>query len=473
MSEEPFAISKISPAPAAERDYESICAALMDTERGRWFLQEYAKRNRSADTKVLLVAIERIEAVVCAERNRQLQHGLRSNLLEMAEAITRTRAEVAEIRADAGHPASAGPDGEASPAPPQSGDVFAAAERIRDVTWAMRGHGFDPSTCDQLEELAGAILSASSLRDPTDHRASKLSEVLQYLEHRIDTLLESDPDGDAPPSEPEHDAFEPIPTEEARPGNGFADTFVIAEYELYAAESQPVVEASADDAAARPPSDPAGNEPATSTRSREAGAQAAAKTGPSVLGSVDGAEAAPTLAADPLPTQAGDMVGIAAPAPLAKPPKPFGQTVQVAFLPTVELPQSYRLMLKSPTAQAAATVLRAAAARTFLPEIEMGADGRDIGAAPARGAPWTTTTRPAIGLAHEADPAEPGELTPATAQPADWDVPATEVDWTAPQPAEPLVAPLLAAAVPAQQSHGDPLAAVKAMSDDELIALFS
>jgi len=63
MSEEPFAISKISPAPAAERDYESICAALMDTERGRWFLQEYAKRNRSADTKVLLVAIERIEAV--------------------------------------------------------------------------------------------------------------------------------------------------------------------------------------------------------------------------------------------------------------------------------------------------------------------------------------------------------------------------------------------------------------------------
>jgi hypothetical protein len=345
----------------------------------------------------------------------------------------------------------------------------------------MRGHGFDPSTCDQLEELAGAILSASSLRDPTDHRASKLSEVLQYLEHRIDTLLESDPDGDAPPSEPEHDAFEPIPTEEARPGNGFADAFVIAEYELYAAESEPVVEASAGDAAAQPPSEAAENEPATWTRGHEVGAQAAAKAGPSVLGSVDRAEAAPTLAADPLPSQAGDTVGLAAPALLAKSPKPFGQTVQVAFLPAVELPQSYRLMLKSPTAQAAATVLRAAAARTFLPEIDMGADARDIGAAPARGAPSATmpsedlaTTRPAIGLAHEADPAEPGELTPATAQPADGDVWATEMDWAARQPAEPLVvAPLLAAAVPARPPHGDPLAAVKAMSDDELIALFS
>ena len=89
MSEELFAISRISPAPAAQGDYDSICAALMQTERGRWFLQEYARRNRSADTQILLAAIERIEAVVCAERNRQVQPGFRSDLLEMAQAITR------------------------------------------------------------------------------------------------------------------------------------------------------------------------------------------------------------------------------------------------------------------------------------------------------------------------------------------------------------------------------------------------
>src|SRR6202030_623803 len=194
MSEELFAISKISPAPAAQGDYDSICAALMQTGRGRWFLQEYARRNRSADTQILLAAIERIEAVVCAERNRQVQPGFRSDLLEMTQAITRTRAEVAEVSSEAAsRPESARADGEPSPVarPPQPRDVFATAERIRDVTWAMRGHGFDPSTCDQLEELAAAILSASSLRDPTDHRASKLSEVLHYLEHRIDALLES------------------------------------------------------------------------------------------------------------------------------------------------------------------------------------------------------------------------------------------------------------------------------------------
>src|SRR5580692_11859820 len=116
MSEELFAISTIPPAPAAQGDYDSICAALMHTERGRWFLEEYAKRNRSADTRLLLAAIERIEAVVCAERNKQAQQGFRTDLLEMAQAITRTRAEVAGIRAEAASPPEQSrPDDTASP----------------------------------------------------------------------------------------------------------------------------------------------------------------------------------------------------------------------------------------------------------------------------------------------------------------------------------------------------------------------
>jgi hypothetical protein len=226
MSEEQFAVSKVAPTPAAQADYDAICAALMHTARGRWFLEEYARRNRSADTRLLLTAIERIGAVVC-ERNKQAQQGLRTDLLEMAQAITRTRAEVAEVGAEAAsHPGSAaGADAAAAPPrPPQARDVFAAAERIRDVTWAMRGLGFDPATCDQLEELAASILSASALRDPSDHRANKLGEVLQYLERRIDILLESCSDGDAAAAEPAPEADR----REAKPVNGFASPLVAA-----------------------------------------------------------------------------------------------------------------------------------------------------------------------------------------------------------------------------------------------------
>ena len=43
--------------PIAEADYEAIEGAVMETHRGRWFLKEYARRNRAADTQMLLQAI--------------------------------------------------------------------------------------------------------------------------------------------------------------------------------------------------------------------------------------------------------------------------------------------------------------------------------------------------------------------------------------------------------------------------------
>jgi hypothetical protein len=207
MSDEPSGRLTASPAPPAPDEYDAICAVLMHTERGRWFLQEYARRSRSADTEVLLTAIKRIESVVRTERTGRVPQSFRSDLIEMAQAIARTRAEVAGIKPSA--MAASAPPPRAGAAPPSrepaaAGDVFATAERIRDVTWAMRGQGFDPSTCDQLEELAGSILSASSLRDPADRRARKLGEVLHDLERRVSAMLEScaESDADRNPGEP-------------------------------------------------------------------------------------------------------------------------------------------------------------------------------------------------------------------------------------------------------------------------------
>ncbi len=194
MPEEPFALSTIPTPPPAEGDYDAICATVMESARGRWFLDEYARRNRNADTRLLLAAIERIETVIRGERDQQAYQSFRTDLLEMATAIAQTRAEVAEIRPEAqlGGRATPGnvtePDATAAPAGP---DVFAAAERIQDVVWTMRERGLDPATCEQIEALATSILSVSSLRDPNDHRTRKLSEVLQYLERRIGTMLEA------------------------------------------------------------------------------------------------------------------------------------------------------------------------------------------------------------------------------------------------------------------------------------------
>jgi hypothetical protein len=184
MSDKPFALSTVPPARPAQDDYDSICATVMASARGRRFLAEYARRNRNADTRLVLGAIERIEALIRGERGRQAHPGARIDPLQMAKAIAERRAEAAAIEA----PET--PGRVAQDPAPHSCDVVTMAERLQDAAWTMRERGLAPTTCDQIEALAAAILSSSSLRD--------LAEVLQYLERRINGML----DGAATASEP-------------------------------------------------------------------------------------------------------------------------------------------------------------------------------------------------------------------------------------------------------------------------------
>ncbi len=69
--------------PSTEAAYQTVFAALSESARGRAFLAEYARRNRNADTEVLLAALARLEAMVASQRpapSGQLQQELRALL---------------------------------------------------------------------------------------------------------------------------------------------------------------------------------------------------------------------------------------------------------------------------------------------------------------------------------------------------------------------------------------------------------
>ena len=101
------------PAPPSglqPEDFERIEDAVMETARGRWFLLEYARRLRAAETDRLLAAIERLE--------RRAQG------------------------TPAGTPAGAAPD------------ASGLAERLQDFAWTLRERGLDDSVCAELEGFA-------------------------------------------------------------------------------------------------------------------------------------------------------------------------------------------------------------------------------------------------------------------------------------------------------------------------------
>ncbi|MGH6790357.1 MAG: hypothetical protein ACRECC_11840 [Pseudolabrys sp.] len=82
------------PAEPTEAEYQAFCDALMDDERGRWFLAEFTRRNRNADTGLLLKALDRIEALVQLG-SPDVFARLHQELRAILETIRASRAEAA------------------------------------------------------------------------------------------------------------------------------------------------------------------------------------------------------------------------------------------------------------------------------------------------------------------------------------------------------------------------------------------
>src|SRR5262249_7240550 len=68
--------------------------ALSASARGRAFLAEYARRNRNADTELLLAAIDKLQALVAANKEPPKVESVRSQLHMLLDEITAARSEL-------------------------------------------------------------------------------------------------------------------------------------------------------------------------------------------------------------------------------------------------------------------------------------------------------------------------------------------------------------------------------------------
>jgi chemotaxis protein CheZ len=182
------------PAPLSEADYEAIEGAVMETARGRWFLAEYARRNRNADTTMLLKALDRIEGAMRGQRSVEPVDRIRFDLIEMSKAIARTKTEIASIKPDADHHGKFGEASEELDSVVQAtetatSDILACAERIQEMAWTLREQGVESEVCDLLDANATAVYTACSFQDLTGQRTRKVIQVLRYLEERINAMI--------------------------------------------------------------------------------------------------------------------------------------------------------------------------------------------------------------------------------------------------------------------------------------------
>jgi len=193
----------------------------METSRGRWFLGEYASRNRNADTLMVLDAVARIEESLAAQRQPAPESGL-------AEALAAIRRALEEARAAA----SAALDSlalEENLAPVRKG-----ARVIREIAWHLREIGADGRICDLIDSQLSVIQADCGQISSAGPRAA-LSAAFDLVEERIEAFGGSDT---AAPQAAEAAMPSPSPAEDNEVGTGMPAEAVVETPEVVAVRAE-------------------------------------------------------------------------------------------------------------------------------------------------------------------------------------------------------------------------------------------
>lgn len=183
-------------SPLSAADYDAIAAAVMETARGRWFLSEYARRNRQTDTEMVLSAIARLERLCTVP----------VALPELGPEFSETARTIAELRDDLDR---GGASARLSARIQETtAGIIEAAESIQEIAWTLRESGVEPELCDRLDRRASEIYGATTVIEAGANQIEKVSDTVAML----DASLRAAADVAA---EESHPAVPPAPAQAA------------------------------------------------------------------------------------------------------------------------------------------------------------------------------------------------------------------------------------------------------------------
>jgi hypothetical protein len=191
MVTQAFALSPISARASlpGEEDYEAIREAFMETARGRWFLDEYARRNRNTDTRMVLDAVARIEETLAAQK--QPPPPTIVDLLPQALNSIRSAVEKAQ---ESGFAAIDRLQLEENLTPIRKG-----ARIIKEISWRWREIGADGRICDLIDSQVAAIDMACSQLAESDPRVA-LRAAFEIIRNEVEAFRDGATAESPPPA---------------------------------------------------------------------------------------------------------------------------------------------------------------------------------------------------------------------------------------------------------------------------------
>jgi chemotaxis protein CheZ len=200
-------------ADKAPVDFDALETAVRETARGRWFLDEYARRMRGSDSERVFQALEKLSSVINEKTQASSFDVLRRELESMAAGIAQTRREIAAIKPPqtekAGNDrivaATEELDFVVRSTENATAEILTAAERLQVIGGELREKGGDAALCDEIDTHSTNLMLACSFQDLTGQRMTKVVNALRYIEQRVNSMIDiwgvSPADGKDAPSQ--------------------------------------------------------------------------------------------------------------------------------------------------------------------------------------------------------------------------------------------------------------------------------
>jgi hypothetical protein len=168
----------------ADVDFDAVERAVLETEKGRWFLAEHARRHRVADTQTLLDALRKIERAANPGPGQ-------ADVGPLIDAIRQTRAEIAAVRNHMLEDGGALPDTAAlfdtivEDAKTSASELMSRTGSIQTAAGLIKADGADTTV---LEHETSGLQSLAWRQDVMSQRIGKALGLLAHIGDRLESL---------------------------------------------------------------------------------------------------------------------------------------------------------------------------------------------------------------------------------------------------------------------------------------------
>lgn len=198
--------------------YEALESAVMESPRGRWFLAEYARRNRAADTMMLLDALKKLENV--ASENPIKSDRPLPDIDRLASTIKAARSEIAsthnDLLPDGGYLPADGAlyDRIAADARSASHEIAKRSMSLRVIAGGLKASTNDDEHVEAVEANARSLETLSWSQEVLSERIAKAMGLLSQLDETLtgaETVGETVATSQMPYFSRDEDLFAPTP----------------------------------------------------------------------------------------------------------------------------------------------------------------------------------------------------------------------------------------------------------------------